>query len=226
MSPYIHVSHINNDVCNAHWKKNSDKLIYFCILEGVSCVIPIFIMTVVYTISSRKLQKRKVPSDDKHLSQKRKRQTHKITSMFRTIVVIFFLLTAPYMTCIFMTSWCLSYKLCKDNREVLNYISYISYTLASFNSTVNPFIYARMHRGLNRRARKRLSDWKNKTLKRARASTTRTSGYRETVKSRGPIETNNNYPKNTAEMIWNHEKSRHLEIFFRYLLQMENYGTV
>lgn len=125
---------------------------YYSVYTGVSCFLPVVLLIVIYTTAIYKLSQKDVPGDDKRLQEKRRKQYKAITIMFGCIAILFFVLTTPYMVLQFLFSYYGTFdqNTYFENYEFFSSLHYAFYTLSQFNSTGNPFIYAKMQNKVKR----------------------------------------------------------------------------
>lgn len=143
VSPYIYVLRVIQGACFDDWNAHS-KFTYYAFIQSLSCFIPMIIMVVVYTLSAREMKQKKVPGENDRLHTRRRKRIQSMTQMFGVIVVIFFLMTTPYMVSSFVVAYYGTFNRQKyaENRDLLVNLQYATYTLMAFNACIDPLIYS------------------------------------------------------------------------------------
>ena len=151
------------NICTDVWPTRVKKFTYYAVLQSFSCFLPIIFMAALYMLCAYKLYSMEMPGDDKRLAVKRKKQNKQIVTMFGAIVLIFFLLTTPYSVYTTVTNYyaVFDFAIYYANRNLYFQLSYALYTIAAFNSCVNPFIYAKMHHNMKKSFKKHISTWRS-----------------------------------------------------------------
>ena len=113
----------------------------------IGWIIPIIVMTGLYTLMARKLkmgEKRHANNPDSF--DRIRKENRRVAKMFTTIVCIFFLLTMPYSAFYFTLAY-LEYAgpPNKGEHDRLLQANYGLFVLTLINCSTNPLIYARMH---------------------------------------------------------------------------------
>ena len=148
--PYIHVLSIKDGSCWDNWNSPVDAFIYFSIYMGLTWIISPIIMAVCYSVSLYKLNKTSVINNNHMAMIQRRQQNKKLTIMFAFIVLIFFITTFPYAVNFLVYSYWNAFdkERVQKHRNLLTHLNYGLFTISAFNSTVNCFIYAKMHTGV------------------------------------------------------------------------------
>lgn len=147
VSPYMHSLTLSEGKCMPQWD-SVQSFTYYAVYTNLSCFVPALIMVIVYTTSIYKLLQGGIPGDNNRvLNEKRRAQYKRITKMFGTIALMYFLLTTPNMVVHFASSYYGTFHLTtyKQHMKLLVSLTYIFYTLSHCNCAVNPFIYAKMY---------------------------------------------------------------------------------
>ena len=155
-------------MCSDQWKE-IHRFIYYSVLQCFSCFLPIICMGVTYTLSAYILLHKKVPGDSSLLSvRKRQKQNQKVTHMFGIIVIIFFVMTTPYMISFFIIAYYGTFDehMYYKNEKLLFHLQYAFYTLMGFNACFNPLIYAVRYKDIRRTFRKVFSTQRHDKMKR------------------------------------------------------------
>ena len=127
----------------------------FLIFIGISRLyiwcVPYFIMTVTYCLIARALKTNSLKHDNSRAMELRNKQNAKIVKMFVIVIITFLVLTMPHAIFFFYDCYMIvygkNYVLESGLRFTLLYMLYI---LSTGNGCVNPIIYAKMHRDMNR----------------------------------------------------------------------------
>jgi len=145
-SPMSYHLILSSQGCWDVWNSPQDRFLYITLFEISTCLIPIVILIIAYAMSARKLIKSQLETEN-HTILVRLKQNQKITKMFALIVVIFVLLTTPYLVILFTITYYATYDIMTyyNNIKVLQALNYGLFILSAFNSTVNCFVYAKFH---------------------------------------------------------------------------------
>lgn len=158
VSPYMYVNRVTNGACYDHWT-NLERFIYYAVLQCFSCFVPIMIMAVVYTLSTIAIKKKRIPGEYGRLHVRRQKRVQKMTKMFGIIVVVFFVMTTPYLVSFFVAAYYGTFNEKKylKNIHVLTNINYATYTLMAFNACIDPFIYSIRYKEMSKAFKNYLS---------------------------------------------------------------------
>ena len=158
---YLHVS--EKFACYDETWEQQHKFIWVITVHSGSSIIPLIIMLIIYTLCAYKISTMTLPGDDKKMAMKRKKRNTKIIYMFGIIVILFFILTIPYAIFTMISSYHFMYDqhIFITNVTLYFHLTYLLYTISSFNSCTNPFIYAKMHENMKRTLTKHLNTWKS-----------------------------------------------------------------
>ena len=125
----------------------------FLVFIGISLLyvwcVPYFIMTVTYCLIARALKTNSLTHDNSRAMELRNKQNAKIVKMFVIVVIIFLLLTMPYMIFVFYSCYVDVYGTNDIDGRLHITIMYILFVMVSANGCVNPIIYAKMQRDIN-----------------------------------------------------------------------------
>lgn len=157
VSPYMDALSVRNGICHS-WKWSPRQLfLYYAFYINLGCFLPAFILTNVYAKSIYLLSH----NEHQTVNERRKKQFKRITAMFTCIIVLFFLLTIPYMIVHFISSYYGTYDITRycNNSQLLTSLTYGFYTVAHMNYCINPFVYVTMHPRIKKSLNKL---WKSK----------------------------------------------------------------
>ena len=150
--PFTFKAQVSNNICSgANYEILSlqTSLIQVNLWVVYSFVIPNIIIVVIYYLTARALKANTLKHENNLAVQQRNKQNARIVRMFIIIVVVFFLLTMPYAIFCLYASYTLAHNASNSNEEMINKMNYILLIPASANCSVNPLIYAKMHREIN-----------------------------------------------------------------------------
>ena len=145
--PYTHVLSVKDGSCWDNWNSPVDAFIYFSVYTAMTWIISPVIMAICYSISLYKLNKTSVINNNHMATFQRRQENNKITKLFAFIVLIFFITTFPYAMNILVYSYWKAFDIerLEKHHNLLSHLNYGLYTIASFNSIVNCFIYSKLH---------------------------------------------------------------------------------
>lgn len=140
------------------WRMNfgiSDQgyKIYLMFWTCLGWVIPLFIIAYCYAVCIRRLNDNGINKDNSASAVRRRQENKRVVKMFILIVALFFIFTIPH-------SIIDLFRYIDNKSDAVVILHECSVIVVLFNSCTNPFIYARMHRDVNRfivRAWRRLS---------------------------------------------------------------------
>lgn len=158
VSPYMHAQEVRFGSCWAYKWEPIHTFIYYSVYIGLSCFVPVVLLIGIYSAAIYMLSQKEVPGEDTRLHERRKKQYKGLTIMFGSIVLLFFVLTTPYMVFQFIVSYYGTFDLTYyfGHHELFMSLHYAFYTISHFNCCGNPFIYAKMHKNLRRSLTKHL----------------------------------------------------------------------
>jgi len=147
VSPFTSVTKLVNGQCTYRCTQ-AYMFIYYAVYTTFTCFLPLCLIVAMRFLSDYVLQKRVIPGEGKSMEIRRKQQYLGITKIFSVIAVLFFLLTGPGMVVSFVVSYYGTFKpeVYWKTIELAQPLHYFTYTLSHFNSCINPFIYAQIHR--------------------------------------------------------------------------------
>eukprot|EP00794_Sanderia_malayensis_P007734 gene7734-8574_t len=134
--------------------------IYLMVWTCLGWVIPLIVISVLYGICIRTLQTNKFDKGKSESAARRRRENQQVVKMFVLIVALFFVFTIPH-------SIIDLFRYIDNTSDAVLILHECSIIVVLFNSCTNPFIYARMHRDVNRYivdAWRKLKGKKSKTL--------------------------------------------------------------
>ena len=154
--PYSLRIHLEHNACvPTNSKIVSDK--NFVVFTGIFVLynwcIPSLSMMFVYYFTARSLKASSLKHENSRAMEQRNRQNAKAVKMFAVVVIVFFLLTVPYGVFYFFSTYMFTYK--RTSVDVILYktLNQIVFVAASANGCVNPLIYAKMHKEINKYVR-------------------------------------------------------------------------
>ena len=110
-------------------------------LAVIGWVIPILIITILYSLCMRKLQEDAFNNYNNDAIKRRIIDNKKIISMFILIGTLFCFLTLPYVIFNMTINFLLAYKRNDINVEVIRTLHHSLFALSSINSCINPLVY-------------------------------------------------------------------------------------
>jgi len=130
------------------WRKNfgiSDQgyKIYLMVWTCLGWVIPLFIISYLYAVCIRRLNDSSVNKDNSQSAVRRREENKRVVKMFIIIVFLYFIFTIPH-------SIIDLFRYIDNTSDAVVVLHECSVIIVLFNSCTNPFIYARMHRDVNR----------------------------------------------------------------------------
>ena len=151
--PCILRVHLVQNYCiptNSKIVNDKDFVIFTGIFVLYNWFIPSFSMMFVYYFTARSLKASSLKHENNRAMEQRNRQNAKAVKMFAVVVIVFFLLTVPYGVFYFFATYMEAYE--RTSVDVILYqaLQFILFVVASANGCVNPLIYAKMHREMNR----------------------------------------------------------------------------
>ena len=153
--PYSLRFHLDHNACVTNNKILNDKnyVIFAGIFVLCNWCIPSLIMMFVYYFTARSLKASSLKHENSRAMEQRNRQNAKAAKMFAVAIIVFFLLTVPFGVFYFFATYMLTYQR-TDVDAILYYtLNDILSATANANGCVNPLIYAKMHREMNRYVR-------------------------------------------------------------------------
>eukprot|EP00112_Aurelia_sp_Birch-Aquarium-sp1_P004113 Seg1467.7 transcript_id=Seg1467.7/GoldUCD/mRNA.D3Y31 product="C3a anaphylatoxin chemotactic receptor" protein_id=Seg1467.7/GoldUCD/D3Y31 len=126
--------------------KESNIYVVMWIFSG--SLLPLLIISILYGLCIKKLKEGKLKEENESM-KKRNAQNRKVVKMFIIIVGIFFLCTMPYSIYYVATNFMLTYRRESVDRFLIWILNYTLFVLTNVNSCINPFIYAKLHQGMN-----------------------------------------------------------------------------
>ena len=138
----------------------SSKFVFH--VQVFSCLLPLVIMVATYGCSARTLlRKNKIPgaSVGNVFRLRRRRQNQRVTQMFGIIVVIFFVMTTPYLGSFLVIGYYGTFheQVYMKHEALLFDLQYAFYTLMGFNACINPFIYAVRYKDIGKTLKRFIS---------------------------------------------------------------------
>ncbi|XP_065069345.1 compound eye opsin BCRH2-like isoform X1 [Rhopilema esculentum] len=129
------------------WRMNfgiSDEgyKIYLMVWTCLGWIIPLIIVSVLYTLSIKKLKSQAVIKDKSETAMRRREENQRVVKMFIIIVGLYFIFTIPH-------SIIDLFRYIDNKSDAVVVLHECSVIIVLFNSCTNPFIYARMHRDVN-----------------------------------------------------------------------------
>ena len=118
----------------------------FYIKDALSIVfLPLSIITVIQILSYRAIVN---SASNFNLDEARIRTINKVRKTFVIVVIVFFVLVTPAHVYIFIMDYLIKYhtQFSLDNKDNIIRLRSIFNLVLTFNSAVNPFIYAKIHR--------------------------------------------------------------------------------
>ncbi|XP_065061353.1 neuromedin-K receptor-like isoform X2 [Rhopilema esculentum] len=111
--------------------------------------VPLLMIGIFYCLVLRSLSNGL--SEGCHLTilQKRLKRNKDILSMFIVIVCVFFLLTTPYAAFYFSATYLMLLRPQSIDHGTAQQVNYALFTLMMVNSSINPVIYAKLHKEVN-----------------------------------------------------------------------------
>ena len=163
--PYTLHLRLGNNGCWPKWKHAKHEFVYIIIYETSTCILPTLIMITAYTLAARKLKESQLKTENYSILRRLK-QIKKVTRLFILMVLVFIVLTFPYLAFMFIFHYLAIYDIQSyyRNSKLLNTLNYGLFAFSLFNSTVNCFIYAKMCFGIPKTVNKisqKISVWSN-----------------------------------------------------------------
>ena len=163
--PYTLHLRLGNNGCWPKWKHAKHEFVYIIVYETSTCILPTLIMITAYTMAAKKLKESQLKTENYSILRRLK-QIKKVTRFFILMVLVFIVLTFPYLAFMFTFHYLALYdiKSYYRNHKLLNTLNYGLFAFSLFNSTVNCFIYAKMYFGIRKTMSKisqRFSVWSN-----------------------------------------------------------------
>ena len=130
------------------WRKNfgiSDEgyKIYLMVWTCLGWVLPLFIIAYMYAVCIRRLNENNVNKDNSASAMRRREENKRVVKMLVLIVVLYFIFTIPH-------SIIDLFRYIDNKSDAIVVLHECSVIVVLFNSCTNPFIYARMHRDVNK----------------------------------------------------------------------------
>ena len=144
---------LTNGVCYASNESiisYKDSFVLVVVWHVYIWCIPNFIIIIVYCLIARALKANTLKHANNRAMEQRNKQNAKIVKMFIIIIIIFFTLTMPYAIFYCYASYMAVYDPQNPKNEQIVTINFILFILVAANGCVNPLIYAKMHREINR----------------------------------------------------------------------------
>ena len=129
---------------------NKDLFVLVVVWLVYTWCIPNFIIIIGYCLTARALKANTLKHANNRAMEQRNKQNARIVKMFIIIIFIFFTLTMPYAIFYGYASYMAVYDPQNPSNKDSNTINYILFIPAAANGCVNPLIYAKMHREINR----------------------------------------------------------------------------
>ena len=155
--PYIETLRYEENAeyqCQQRWSDQT-IFIYFLTFYLAIVFLPTLLIAILYWQCSIKLRQSADAMSNTEIVLRRLKQNKRLNRLFVFIVIGFTLLTSPYWIfyVIYMFLWAHHYDWVK-NSIVMYTMNYGLFTFATFNSVINPFLYAKIqgfrnHRKLN-----------------------------------------------------------------------------
>ena len=146
-------SELKDGVC---WDRNEriinykDSFVLVVMWLVYTWCIPNFIIIIVYCLIARALKANTLKHANNRAMEQRIKQNSRIFKMFIIITIIFFTFTMPIAAFYCYTYYMYVYDPQNPRNKDSNTINYILFIPAAANGCVNPLIYAKMQREINR----------------------------------------------------------------------------
>ena len=142
-----------NEECFANFKTGEEAIVYLACWMIIMTLIPFIIMTATYLATAIELNRNKIKHANNQAMKARVKENKRVVNMFLIVVTSFFFLTAPYAIYYFVSNYLLFVEPNDIDRNVLLAWNYGLFIVSVLNSCVNPIIYGKMHREVNRQIR-------------------------------------------------------------------------
>ena len=131
----------------------------------ISTVVPLAIMVVIYLATAIKLNRSTVALERTQSRLSLLEENKRVFRMFLVVVILYFLLTAPYSVYYFIQAYLYSALPNKIDRRALGAWNYGLFVVSVLNSCVNPIIYGRMYKEVNRQIKRAWIPFTNRSRK-------------------------------------------------------------
>ena len=141
-----------HNMCRTTYKNEREDIAHTVSLFLIQMVFPIITMSVVYgailyRLKSMAIRRLSTRSNSFEIRQKKNR---KLTKLFLTLVIVFFVLTLPYN--IFYIWYTLKGQTIQRNNSLtIKHVYHVLLLILLSNSCANPLIYAKLHKSFRRK---------------------------------------------------------------------------
>ena len=152
-SPYVAGSTYQNQVCytEAVWSPQIwVAYIGFWIIIGWG--IPLVVITCFCLMILQKLNRAIREGRNSNIQKKRIKRNRDILRLFVIMVCAFFILTTPYAAFFFSATYLMHLRPKTIDMQITQQLNYALFVLMMANSSINPIIYAKLHKGINKSA--------------------------------------------------------------------------
>ena len=152
-SPYIAGSKYQSQKCYTEAVWRSDMwvaYIGFWITTGWG--IPLVIITYFCYMILRRLNGAVRERRHSNIQRRRIKRNREILRLFIIMVCAFFILTTPYAAFYFSATYFMHLQPKTVDMKVAQQLNYALFVLMMGNSSINPIIYAKLHKGINKSA--------------------------------------------------------------------------
>ena len=152
-SPYIAGSNYHNQKCYTEAIWSAEKWVaYIGFWITIGWGIPLIVIICFCYMILRRLNR--AIQGGTHMSMQRRRikRNRDILKLFIIMVCAFFLLTTPYAAFYFSATYFMYLQPKTVNLKVAQQLNYALFVLMMTNSSINPIIYAKLHKEINKSA--------------------------------------------------------------------------
>lgn len=162
--PYVMGSAMHGEECySTPVLTNNQMVIYACCWVLVGWGIPLVVITVLSVAITRVLRQTAEQAHNDAFALRCIERNRKVFKMFIMIVLAFFLLTMPYSLFYAVGTYLIYLRPNHTDFNTLNQANYALFVLMVANSCINPIIYAKMHKDVNKFSQRLWSRFKCRT---------------------------------------------------------------
>ena len=130
-------------MCIILYKDIKEEIAYTVSLFLIQMIFPVIIMSTMYGIILLRLKSASTEQLSVHSNTVREKRNRKLTKLFVTVIVVFYVLTLPYN--IFFMWYTIKGKIITAENPKIQHVYQILVLILLSNSCINPLIYAKLH---------------------------------------------------------------------------------